>query len=65
MSTRAGRALAVAAAVALAAQQCAPPAFAVAPPPIDSSLLPSPAAPAPPEPTEQRGACAVPLQVER
>ncbi len=65
VSARAGRALAVAAAVVLAAQQCAPPAFAVAPPPIDNSLLPSPAAPAPPEPTEQRGACAVPLRVER
>lgn len=64
MRTRAGRALAVAAAVVLAAQQCAPPAFAVAPPPIDSSLLPSPAAPAPPEPTEQRGACAVPMHAE-
>jgi membrane-anchored mycosin MYCP len=64
VSTRARRALGVAAAVLLAAQQCAPPAFAVAPPPIDNSLLPSPAAPAPPEPTEQREACAVPMQVE-
>ena len=65
MSTGAGRALAAAAAILLAAQQCAPPAFAVTPPPIDNSLLPIPAAPAPPEPTEQRGACAVPCRSRR
>ena len=63
MNRRAGRALAVTAVVLLAGQQCAPAARAVAPPPVDNSLLPSPAAPAPPEPTEQRGACAVPLQI--
>lgn len=57
------RTVTVAAAVLLAAPHCAPAAFAVAPPPIDNSLTPSPAAPAPSEPTEQRGACAVPLQV--
>ncbi|MCV7347303.1 type VII secretion-associated serine protease mycosin [Mycolicibacterium rhodesiae] len=41
---------------------CAPPTFAVVPPPIDNSLLPSPAPPAPPRPTEQRRPCTVPLQ---
>jgi membrane-anchored mycosin MYCP len=63
VSTRAARTLAVVATVLLAAPQCAPPAFALGPPPIDNSLLPSPNPPAPPEPTEQRGTCAVPLQV--
>ena len=64
MSSRATRVLAVVATVLLAATQCAPPAFAVAPPPIDNSLLPSPAPPAPPEPTEQRAPCAVPVHAE-
>jgi membrane-anchored mycosin MYCP len=36
----------------------APPAGAVAPPPIDDSRLPRPTSPAPPEPTEQEGPCA-------
>ncbi|KAA8966164.1 type VII secretion-associated serine protease mycosin [Mycobacterium sp.] len=38
----------------------APPAHAVAPPPIDDSLLPRPAPPAPPQRTVQRQTCAVP-----
>lgn len=43
-----------------AAQCCAPPAHAIAPPPIDNSRLPAPALPAAPQPTEQRDLCAVP-----
>jgi membrane-anchored mycosin MYCP len=45
-----------------AVSQCAapPPAYAVSPPPIDSTLLPAAAAPAPPQPTVQRQVCTVP-----
>ncbi|QEN17375.1 type VII secretion-associated serine protease mycosin [Mycolicibacterium sp. ELW1] len=42
----------------------APIAFAVVPPPIDTSLLPPPAPPAPPRPTEQRRPCTVPLPAD-
>jgi membrane-anchored mycosin MYCP len=50
-----------AAAVVAALPQCAvPPAYAVSPPPIDSSRLPQPAPPSPPRPTVQREICAVP-----
>ncbi len=52
---------AVIATVLLVSPHCAPPAFAVTPPPIDNSLLPPPAPAAPPRPTEQRRPCAVPL----
>ncbi|MFN8032244.1 MAG: type VII secretion-associated serine protease mycosin [Mycobacterium sp.] len=44
----------------LAVSHCAPPAFA-APPAIDNSQLPAPASPTPPERTEQRESCTVPL----
>jgi membrane-anchored mycosin MYCP len=37
-----------------------PPASAVSPPPVDDSLLPDPAPPAPPQRTIQRETCAVP-----
>jgi membrane-anchored mycosin MYCP len=48
--------------VLVAASQCgAPPAYAVSPPPIDSTLLPQPAPPAPPQPTEQQEMCSVPI----
>ncbi|WP_431240606.1 type VII secretion-associated serine protease mycosin [Mycolicibacterium aichiense] len=43
---------------------CAPIAFAVTPPPIDNSLLPPAAPAAPPQPTEQRRPCTVPLPAE-
>lgn len=39
---------------------CAPPANAVAPPPVDSSRLPAPAPAAPSRPTVQREVCTVP-----
>jgi membrane-anchored mycosin MYCP len=41
------------------AVQHAGPGYAVSPPPIDASLLPGPAAPAPPQPTVQREVCTV------
>jgi membrane-anchored mycosin MYCP len=51
----------VTAAVLAALPQCATPvAHAVSPPPIDSSRLPEPAPPRPPQPTVQRETCAVP-----
>lgn len=59
------KAPAVSVIVALVALPCAPPASAVAPPPIDSSLLPPPALAAPTEPTEQRTPCAVLSQTAR
>jgi membrane-anchored mycosin MYCP len=42
--------------------QCAapPPAYAVSPPPIDNTMLPAAAPPAPPQPTAQREVCTVP-----
>lgn len=43
-----------------AVSQCPPPACAVSPPPIDATLLPAAAPPAPPQPTVQREVCAVP-----
>lgn len=52
------RAAAVIAVPLLMASQCAPSAGAVAPPPIDDTLLPDPAPPAPPQPTLQRETCA-------
>ncbi|MGY4712472.1 type VII secretion-associated serine protease mycosin [Mycolicibacterium sp. CBM1] len=54
------RVVAVTAAALLMAAQCAPPAYAVAPPPIDSSRLPAPAPPSPPQPTGQQQPCAIP-----
>ncbi|MGA8128001.1 MAG: type VII secretion-associated serine protease mycosin [Mycobacterium sp.] len=49
------------AAVVAALPQCAVlSAYAVSPPPIDSSRLPQPAPPSPPQPTVQREICAVP-----
>ncbi len=54
------RAGTVIAAVLLVASHCAPPAYAVAPPAIDNSLLPPPVPAAPPRPTEQRRPCTVP-----
>ena len=56
------RMLAALALTLAAAPQCAPPAFAVAPPPVDDTLLPAPAAPAPPTSTRQREPCTVPLR---
>jgi membrane-anchored mycosin MYCP len=45
-----------------AVSQCTtpPPAYAVSPPPIDNTLLPDAAPPAPPQPTVQREVCRVP-----
>src|SRR6476659_9597944 len=56
------RALRCATVVVVAAlSQCGVPAAgAVSPPPIDSSQLPEPAPPRPPQPTVQREMCAVP-----
>lgn len=50
--------------VLLASLHYAPPAFAVTPPAIDNSLLPAPAPPAPPQPTELREACTIPMPVD-
>ncbi len=62
MTTAHSRALRCATAVVVAAlPQCGVPAArAVSPPPIDSSQLPEPAPPRPPQPTVQREMCAVP-----
>jgi membrane-anchored mycosin MYCP len=60
---RAVRLTRIAAVTMLAAvSQCAtpPPAYAVSPPPIDNTLLPAAAPPAPPQPTVQREVCTVP-----
>lgn len=59
MNRRCVRALAATALTLISAPQCAPPAFAVTPPPIDDTLLPSPAPPAPPAPTRQQEPCTV------
>jgi len=49
------------AAIVAALPHCAvSPAYAVSPPPIDSSRLPPPAPPSPPQPTVQREICVVP-----
>ncbi|HNM10280.1 MAG TPA: type VII secretion-associated serine protease mycosin [Mycobacterium sp.] len=45
----------------VAAAQCAPPAFAVAPPPVDDRMLPAPARPAPPTATIQQEPCTTPV----
>ena len=45
----------------VAAAQCAPPAFAVAPPPVDDRMLPAPARPAPPVATIQQEPCTAPV----
>ncbi|QZA06943.1 type VII secretion-associated serine protease mycosin [Mycolicibacter heraklionensis] len=47
------------AAATIAAATAAPPANAVAPPPVDRALLPAPAPAAPPHPTVQRAVCTV------
>lgn len=57
MTGRGVRAAAVIAVPLLIAPHCAAPACAVTPPPIDDTLLPQPAPPAPPQPTRQREAC--------
>lgn len=51
--------LAAVAVFASASLCTAPPAHAVSPPPIDNTLLPEPARPAPPQPTEQQEMCTV------
>lgn len=61
---RAAGPFAAAATVLLAASQCAPPAAADQPPVIDNSRLPAPTPPAPPEPSELREPCSVPLRAE-
>jgi membrane-anchored mycosin MYCP len=48
----------------LTSQCAAPPAHAVSPPPIDKTLLPDPASPAPPQATEQREMCTVPTTAQ-
>lgn len=54
------RAARLAVAVLVAALPSAPSAAAVTPPPVDTSLLPPPAPPAPSQPTVQRDVCTVP-----
>lgn len=51
------RTAAVIAVPLLMASQCAASAGAVAPPPIDDTMLPAPAPPAPPQPTRQHETC--------
>ncbi|WP_343600164.1 type VII secretion-associated serine protease mycosin [Mycobacterium sp.] len=50
----------VVAVLAVLSASAAPAARAIAPPPIDHTLLPRPAPPAPPQPTVQRDICAAP-----
>ncbi len=66
MTTGATRAIRLCGAVFLvAAPLCtAPPASAVTPPAVDDALLPKPAPPAPPYPTERRDDCVAPTQSE-
>lgn len=58
---RAARTVAVIGLAFVAAAQCAPPAFAVAPPPVDDRMLPAPARPAPPTATIQQEPCTTPV----